>query len=193
MGLISTSEGVNCEHCGKYFKVLGRHIWRCKARLSTTPLQSMLGNGHGTAQELISPIESAPHSLTNYNCVIQNSVGEAHETDYDLETRKQTEKDPAIECHCGKKCKGLRGLRAHRRFCQFGAISDLNSIFDFEPNLNTSRNESTLPENNDYLNTQKLDRNNDMPQKIDVKAGIKLPKTIEEWNAANEYFKATIN
>jgi hypothetical protein len=50
-----------------------------------------------------------------------------------------------------------------------------------------------LPENNDYLNTQKLDRNNDMPQKIDVKAGIKLPKTIEEWNAANEYFKATIN
>ena len=31
------------------------------------------------------------------------------------------------------------------------------------------------------------------PQKIDVKAGIKLPKTIEEWNAANEYFKATIN
>jgi hypothetical protein len=32
-----------------------------------------------------------------------------------------------------------------------------------------------------------------MPQKIDIKAGIKLPKTIEEWNAANEYFKATIN
>jgi hypothetical protein len=32
-----------------------------------------------------------------------------------------------------------------------------------------------------------------MPQKIDVKAGIKLSKTIEEWNAANEYFKATIN
>jgi hypothetical protein len=31
------------------------------------------------------------------------------------------------------------------------------------------------------------------PQKIDVKAGIKLPKTIEEWNAANGYFKATIN
>jgi hypothetical protein len=59
--------------------------------------------------------------------------------------------------------------------------------------LNTSRNESTLPENNDYLNTQKLDRNNDMPQKIDAKAGIKLPKTIEEWNSANEYFKATIN
>ena len=52
LGLISTSEGVNCEHCGKYFKVLGRHIWRCKARLSTTPLQSTLGNGHGTAQEI---------------------------------------------------------------------------------------------------------------------------------------------
>ena len=28
-----------------------------------------------------------------------------------------------------------------------------------------------------------------MPQKIDVKAGIKLPKTIEEWNAANETLK----
>jgi hypothetical protein len=69
----------------------------------------------------------------------------------------------------------------------------LNSIFDFEPILNTSRNESTLPENNDYLNTQKLDRNNDMPHRVDAKAGIKLPKTIEEWNAANEYFKATIN
>jgi hypothetical protein len=69
----------------------------------------------------------------------------------------------------------------------------LNSIFDFEPILNTSRNESTLPENNDYLNTQKLDGNNDMPQKIEVKAGIKLPKAIEEWNAANEYFEATIN
>ena len=120
-------------------------------------------------------------------------MGEAHETDYDLETRNQTEKDPAIECPCGKKGKGIRGLVAHRRFCQFGAITDLNSIFDFEPILNTSRNESTLPENNDYLNTQELDRNNDMPQKFDVKAGIKLPKTIEEWNAANEYFKATIN
>ena len=121
-------------------------------------------------------------------------MGEAHETDYDLETRKQTEKDPAIECHCGKKMQRITWITsASRRFCQFGAISDLNSIFDFEPILNTSRNESTLPENNDYLNTQKLDRNNDMPQKIDVKAGIKLPKTIEEWNAANEYFKATIN
>ena len=81
-------------------------------------------------------------------------------------------------CVCGKSCKGLRGLRGHQRSCR--SIKHMkDELLVEDPMPNTM--------GNDARRSIMLDEN------PNVKAGIKLPKTVEDWELANTYFQSKLN
>ena len=81
-----------------------------------------------------------------------------------------------IKCACEKKCKGLRGLKAHQRSCRTiktlcnEVLDDLNSN-----NRTDQQEEITIDENivNEHAN---------------LKTGINLPKNDKDWEIANSFF-----
>ena len=87
-----------------------------------------------------------------------------------------------IECHCGKLCNGNRGLRAHQRFCHVNDNPELRDLFvqEIEQLID---NDADNSDDESAINHAKI-----IPKK-----GIKLPKTTEKWNTANEYFKQHLN
>ena len=124
---------------------------------------------------------------------------EACVTDYDTELQNETSNTCAhnkdIDCACGKKCKGLRGLRAHRRFCYVNTTFNLDSLLTSEYYDSNSPPTQSQHVNNDVqggscptnisaglFNDKKL-----------VKSGIKLPKSSAEWEEANLYFTGALD
>ena len=87
-----------------------------------------------------------------------------------------------IECHCGKLCNGNRGLRAHQWFYHVNNIPELRDLLvqEIEQLIDNDTNNSDDEWITNHVKT--------IPKK-----GIKLPKTTEEWNTANEYFKQHLN
>ena len=97
-------------------------------------------------------------------------------TDYDKEVQSEAhDKSKAFICYCGKNCKGIRGLRAHQRFCHIQDLPDFKELFANEP------------EADNHVN----DINFEQPElaKFDIKDGIKLPKSQKDWDLANNYFR----
>ena len=143
-----------------------------------------------TTQETlyINYAESADLSLVNLNNIHDENLLDAYITNYDKELQDEAIgsnipcRDTEMECYCGKKCKGLKGLRAHRRFCHVGSMPDLNNLFALE-NL-TQYSEPPCSQNNDET---------DLPDKKNIKPGIKLPKSPIEWSRANDHFKESLN
>ena len=86
-----------------------------------------------------------------------------------------------VQCHCGKLCKGGRGLRAHQRSCQISDVPELRELF------NKDLLENSLREYDDNI------ENTFIPPKLNSKAGIKLTKTKEERQISNNYFKSVFN
>ena len=54
--------------------------------------------------------------------------GESHLTSSD-ENENKNKSDHDVTCYCGKKCKGLRGLRTHQRSCVASNLDDLKALF----------------------------------------------------------------
>ena len=147
--LILLCIGVICNFCEKDFISINRHTWRCKSRISRNE-----GDHYGDVRR--EAIEVLP--VENIN-VISNSN--------------------ELKCSCGKKCKGLRGLRSHQRSCK--AIKGLND---------------------DEVNDNELDYTNESDDAIEsiteniteevpfLKSGVKLPSNEAQWKEANDYFKA---
>ena len=75
----------------------------------------------------------------------------------------------------------LFGLRAHQRFCQICNVPELIELFNKD-----------LSENSLFKYYDKIE-NNFTPPKPNPKAGIKLPKTKEEWQISNDYCKSVFN
>ena len=47
------------------------------------------------------------------------------------ENTLQEHNDPhRFTCYCGKKCKGLHGLKAHQRSCHVVDISNIKELFE---------------------------------------------------------------
>ena len=81
-----------------------------------------------------------------------------------------------LSVHAGKKCKGLRGLKAHQRSCRTIKMLCNEVLDDLNSNNRTDQQEEiTIDENivNDHAN---------------LKAGIKLPKNDKDWETANSFF-----
>ena len=86
-----------------------------------------------------------------------------------------------IHCMCGKKCKGVRGLKRHQRSCRTIKSFSEDIINDLQANYNSDSN-------NDHfeVNESQLDElNEDSPQ---LKSGVKLPNSQEDWKLANDFF-----
>src|ERR1044072_8325468 len=104
--LISSVSATRCEFCGKDFVAVGRHVWRCPARIT--------GSAH-PAHNL--PVQGAPD--TSFQGPIAAGVVPTHTEDDCLATELTT-------CVCGKQCKGRRGFAAHQRTCR--AFRDLVNV-----------------------------------------------------------------
>lgn len=79
-----------------------------------------------------------------------------------------------MQCPCGKLCKGNRGLRAHQRFSQISDAPELRELFNKD-----------LFENSLIMYDDNIE-NPFIPPKLNLKVGLKLPKTKEEWQIIND-------
>ena len=84
------------------------------------------------------------------------------------------------KCICGKKCKGLRGLKVHQRLCR--AVASLNN-----DNIVIDNMEQDATENH-FVTTNS--KQNEFPS---LKEGVKLPKSPEDWRLANLYFHSELS
>ena len=80
-----------------------------------------------------------------------------------------------VTCCCGKVCKGLRGLKMHQRNCR--AIKDVHGE-TFEVM------QETMSEHSDHNIDFELDAQykSEVPN---IKRGVQLPKSDEQWSTAN--------
>ena len=81
---------------------------------------------------------------------------------------------------CGKKCKGLRGLKVHQRSCK--AITSWNN-----DNIVIDNIEQDAIENH-FVTT-----NSNQDEFSFPKEGVKLLKSPEDWNLANLYFHSELS
>ena len=140
-----------CSFCGEDFISLGRHTWRCKRKLHQGASQNDVTNGNS----------HLPQDLFNLKNNMSDNNGPAN-----------TEE---IKCACGKKCKGLRGLKAHQRSCQTIKTLCNEVLDDLNSNNRTDQQEEIIDENivNEHAN---------------LKTGINLPKNDKDWETANSFF-----
>ena len=89
------------------------------------------------------------------------------DNDEELENNEQVNDNliSYFQCYCGKRCKGLRGLQAHKRACKILTIPDLKSLFASPPRCVEYSENS----NEDLVNDEEI------IEKISMLNGIKLP------------------
>ena len=86
-----------------------------------------------------------------------------------------------MQFHCGKLCKSDLDLRAHQRFCQISDVPELREL------CNKDLLDNSLTEYDDDIG-----KNTFIPPELNPKVGIKLPKTKEERQTSNDYFKCVL-
>ena len=96
---------VICTFCGLDFKSLGRHPWRCKAKLEER-------DSGTTANERSSGISDQGSLLDGAS----------------EEVKIRVINTSGVKCVCGKHCKGIRGLKLHQLTCRF--ITELSEEID---------------------------------------------------------------
>ena len=98
LGLIRIISAVRCEYCGEDFGSIGRHVWRCKARVTSSarPLQAGA-----------TPIADSPPLQADPRAGLPPVLPAPPDAPED------------VQCPCGRQCKGRKGLKAHQRSCAF--------------------------------------------------------------------------
>ena len=140
-----------CSFCGKDFKSLGRHAWRCKEKAKSRDKErnNATTTGDSVYETSLPMIDSDLRSST---CV-------------------------SVKCSCGKMCcNGRRGLILHQRSCR--VIKDFSG--------ETFENQSI----DDCLPTTESAPLID--DQINIKVGVKLPGSDDQWKSANEYFQVLL-
>jgi len=90
-----------------------------------------------------------------------------------------------VKCCCGKKCKGIRGLKMHQRSCRI--VLDLNN--ELTADILEQHTDSIDYSTTDELSINDFIANGTSP---DLKQGINLPKNDDEWLTANLFFKSDL-
>ena len=86
-----------------------------------------------------------------------------------------------VKCSCGKECKGIKGLKVHQRRCHvIEHMEEEDQLPEFE-NSNIGSCE--------HFNNDLYVLSFDLSSTVNIKAGIKLPRSAEQCTAANDYFK----
>ena len=83
-----------------------------------------------------------------------------------------------VKCSCGKVCKGIRGLKTHQRHCRV--------IVGLHANLYKELVKE-IASNEDIVEQQSAD-----PGGVKIKPGMRIPKSDNDWQIANEYFRASL-
>lgn len=163
--LISSVSATRCEFCGQDFVVLGRHTWRCPARIT--------GSAHPAHN---SPVQGVP--VTNFQGPIAAGV-------LPTQTDNGTLAIELTTCVCGRQCKGRRGLTSHQRTCR--AFRDLVNCQ--HGNINVNPNDD-LNVNSSPREASQSSADNEQSSRPSEKllAGVKLPRTANEWYVSNTYF-----
>ena len=154
-------------------------LWRCPEKLHTTPSTTQ---GNHDNSILHQTIETPTNSLVTLNNIIETNHGEGHLTTYDENQLQNKRTDNDYTCYGGRKCKGLRGLTAHKHSCVVSNLDDLKGLF-------TQSNATIQQETNGAIE----DSTTPLLEKIPVKEGIRLPSIKEEWETANMYFNANLD
>ena len=100
---------------------------------------------------------------------------------YEQTQRKKNRDNNEVQFHCGKLCKSDLDLRAHQRFCQISDVPELREL------CNKDLLDNSLTEYDDDIG-----KNTFIPPELNPKVGIKLPKTKEERQTSNDYFKCVL-
>ena len=141
---------VVCSFCGRDFKSLGRHAWRCKDKVKT--------------------------SSKDENTTSDNSDEMENTLRISANTSSPCTPRALFECSCGKICNGRRGLKMHQRSCRIikdlsGETFERQNTVEFVPNSVVS---STIDD------------------EVLTKVGVNLPKSVDQWKSANDYFKTSL-
>jgi hypothetical protein len=167
--ITETTSATRCPYCNVDYNTLGRHTWRCKARVTSSDT--------GLVTETVTPANSnddttaGPSSTHNPSTLPLDSGNSFADT---------------IQCMCGKKCKGKRGLKAHQRSC-----ATFRALVNKDYSIGASENETDQESTNSKIGPQRENEKPMLPKAtMDAKAGIILPKTKSRWEEANLYFKS---
>ena len=162
-----TSAVSKCPYCNKDFAVLGRHIWRCQSKL--------------TSADTINIHTSNP-PLLHANAVHNSPVAPPPVLPIAQVNDDEEENTVWVVCHCGRRCKGRRGLRAHQRHCV-----SMDNLLKLDPDID--RAALTLQPIPD-LNQPALAF--PPPPNLNTLPCLKLPRTQQDWALANTYLSLNI-
>ena len=116
--LCSPGKKTICQHCGRDFKVLCRHVWRCKARIFTDQPTAPPNNHMVTAQETVNYAESSDLSPVNLNNLHDVNLLDAYIiyiTNYGKESQDEGPnnlcRDTELECCFRKKLKKIKRIK----------------------------------------------------------------------------------
>ena len=105
---IKICDGVTCEFCFKDFKKLGRHTWRCPARVENRERVSETSPVGNNASIVNLSNSLVLLNTTNCNVDKRNNDFDPHENE---------KKDRMFKCYCGREFTTVRGLNVHKRSC----------------------------------------------------------------------------
>ena len=164
LSVIGIIGAVRCVFCGNDFVSLGRHVWRCKARVTSHALPLHASN---------SPTPGAPPDTTTRN------------PPPGAPPIPSLAQDTDAQCPCGRTCKGRRGLKAHQRSCGFFKSLIRGGLLDPSTDSLQPTAHPSSPGDPDNLPPAAS-----VPNIGPIKPGLKLPKTQNQWAEANSYFHA---
>ena len=107
-----------------------------------------------------------------------------------LDNQHNNQSNSVLMCCCGKRCKGYKGLKIYQRSCKFisGLREDLRkTLFDHVENHKRPGYGET-----DELNHSNQSESINIDDHSNVKNGVKLPKTSDQWATAESFFKAKL-
>ena len=86
------------------------------------------------------------------------------------------------KCVCEKECNGMNGLKMHQRHCQVMDNTEFSQPprFDY---LTIDPHKAEIKQQQEEITVESLNI-------FEIKPGIKLPKSIEQWIEANAYFRS---
>ena len=91
-----------------------------------------------------------------------------------VESSMESNSRSQVTCYCGKVFENTRGLKLHQRSCRIAKDFDDSELFE---EIFEDSNYDEYP-NNDILLTDFFQ----------LKPGLRLPKTEDQWKLANLYF-----
>ena len=162
--------GVTCEFCFKDLKKIGRHTWRCPARVENPERVSETSSTGNNAS--IVNLSNSLVLLNTTNCNVDKR-------NYDFDPHENEKKDRMFKCYCGRDFTTVRGLNVHKRSCQIFDVPEINDLIT-----------ETVEENNPGSEVQ-IDIET-VPKNL-LKPGIKLTRNDKGQDQANDFFKNNLH